>query len=62
MSPQKPLQSFLATSPPPWNDAEKDGSPAKSATGSSAGSALKSGLEGDISDDSADSPVPSSIT
>ncbi|KAG0205565.1 Protein kinase [Mortierella sp. GBA30] len=61
MSPQKPFQSFLATSPPPWNVTEKDGSPNKSATGSSAGSALKSGLEGDTSDDSTDSPVPSSI-
>ncbi|KAG0013519.1 Protein kinase, partial [Podila clonocystis] len=62
MSPQKPFQSFLATSPPPWNVTEKDGSPSKSTTGSSAGSALKSGLEGDTSDESAaDSPVPSSI-
>ncbi|KAF9966796.1 Protein kinase [Mortierella alpina] len=62
MSPQKPFQSFLATSPPPWNVTEKDGSPNKSTTGSSAGSALKSGLEEDTSDDSADSPVPSSIS
>ncbi|KAF9198498.1 Protein kinase [Haplosporangium sp. Z 27] len=62
VSPQKPFQSFLATSPPPWNGTEKDGSPAKSMTGSSAGSALKSRLEGDTSDDSTDSPVPSSIT
>ncbi|CAO3574395.1 unnamed protein product [Mortierella alpina] len=62
MSPQKPFQSFLATSPPPWNVTEKDGSPNKSITGSSAGSALKSGLEEDTSDDSADSPVPSSIS
>ncbi|KAG0086534.1 Protein kinase [Podila epicladia] len=62
LSPEKPFQSFLATSPPPWNVTEKDGSPSKSATGSSAGSALKSGLEGDTSDESAaDSPVPSSI-
>ncbi|KAF9388987.1 Protein kinase [Podila verticillata] len=62
MSPQKPFQSFLATSPPPWNVTEKDGSPSKSTTGSSAGSALKSGPEGDTSDESvADSPVPSSI-
>ncbi|KAI8600907.1 hypothetical protein EDD21DRAFT_375927, partial [Dissophora ornata] len=62
MSPQKPFQSFLATSPPPWNVTDKDGSPSKSTAGSSVGSALKSGLEGDTSDDSADSPVPSSIT
>ncbi|KAF9907439.1 Protein kinase [Linnemannia zychae] len=62
MSPQKPFQSFLATSPPPWNATEKDGSPNKSTVGSSLGSALKSGLEGDTSDDSTDSPVPSSIT
>ncbi|KAF9439319.1 Protein kinase [Entomortierella beljakovae] len=62
MSPQKPFQNFLATSPPPWNGAEKDGSPAKSVMGSSAGSALKSGVEGDTSDDSANSPVPSSIS
>ncbi|GJJ72058.1 5'-AMP-activated protein kinase, catalytic alpha subunit [Entomortierella parvispora] len=62
MAPQKPFQSFLATSPPPWNATEKDASPNKSATGSSVGSALKSGLEGDTSDDSIiDSPVPSSI-
>ncbi|KAG0054130.1 Protein kinase [Gryganskiella cystojenkinii] len=61
MAPQKPFQSFLATSPPPWNATEKDASPNKSTTGSSAGSALKSGLEGDTSDDSVDSPVPSSI-
>ncbi|KAG0076387.1 Protein kinase [Linnemannia elongata] len=62
MSPQKPFQSFLATSPPPWNATEKDASPNKSTVGSSVGSALKSGLEGDTSDDSTDSPVPSSIT
>jgi hypothetical protein len=62
MSPQKPFQSFLATSPPPWNATEKDASPNKSTGGSSVGSALKSGLEGDTSDDSTDSPVPSSIT
>ncbi|KAF9125173.1 Protein kinase [Mortierella sp. 14UC] len=62
MSPQKPFQSFLATSPPPWNATEKDASPNKSTVGSSLGSALKSGLEGDTSDDSTDSPVPSSIT
>ncbi|KAF9331150.1 Protein kinase [Podila minutissima] len=63
LSPEKPFQSFLATSPPPWNVTEKDGSPSKSTTGSSAGSALKSGLEGDTSDESvADSPVPSSIS
>ncbi|KAF9417661.1 Protein kinase [Podila epigama] len=62
MSPQKPFQSFLATSPPPWDASEKDASPGKSGTGSSAGSALKSGLEGDASDESTpDSPVPSSI-
>ncbi|KAG0302676.1 Protein kinase [Dissophora globulifera] len=62
LSPQKPFQSFLATSPPPWNTSDKDGSPSKSTTGSSAGSALKSGLEEDTSDDSVDSPpVPSSI-
>ncbi|KAG0380460.1 Protein kinase [Mortierella sp. AD032] len=62
MSPQKPFQSFLATSPPPWNATDKDASPNKSTVGSSVGSALKSGLEGDTSDDSTDSPVPSSIT
>ncbi|KAK3838258.1 MAG: kinase-like domain-containing protein [Linnemannia gamsii] len=62
MSPQKPFQSFLATSPPPWNATDKDASPNKSTAGSSVGSALKSGLEGDTSDDSTDSPVPSSIT
>ncbi|KAG9064149.1 Protein kinase [Linnemannia hyalina] len=62
MSPQKPFQSFLATSPPPWNTTDKDASPNKSTVGSSVGSALKSGLEGDTSDDSVDSPVPSSIT
>ncbi|KAG0335488.1 Protein kinase [Podila humilis] len=63
MSPQKPFQSFLATSPPPWNVSDRDGSPSKSATGSSEGSALKSGLEGDTSDESVvDSPVHSSIT
>ncbi|KAF9932842.1 Protein kinase [Linnemannia zychae] len=61
MSPQKPFQSFLATSPPPWNVSDKDPSPNKSTVGSSVGSALKSGLEGDTSDDSNDSPVPSSI-
>ncbi|KAF9183673.1 Protein kinase [Haplosporangium sp. Z 767] len=61
MSPQKPFQSFLATSPPPWNVTEKDASPNKSTTTSSVGSALKSGIEGDTSDDSSDSPVPSSI-
>ncbi|KAG0368647.1 kinase-like domain-containing protein [Gamsiella multidivaricata] len=62
MSPQKPFQSFLATSPPPWNVTEKDASPNKSVTGSSVGSALKSGPDGgDTSDDYTDSPVPSSI-
>ncbi|KAG0260429.1 Protein kinase [Mortierella polycephala] len=61
MSPQKPFQSFLATSPPPWNVTEKDASPNKSTAASSVGSALKSGIEGDTSDDSSDSPVPSSI-
>ncbi|KAG0275602.1 Protein kinase [Linnemannia exigua] len=62
MSPQKPFQSFLATSPPPWNTTEKDASPNKSTVGSSVSSALKSGIEGDTSDDSTDSPVPSSIS
>ncbi|KAG0222468.1 Protein kinase [Mortierella sp. GBA43] len=62
VSPQESFQGFLATSPPPWNGSDKDGSPNKSTTGSSGGSALKSGLEGDTSDDSNDSPVPSSIS
>ncbi|KAF9586549.1 Protein kinase [Lunasporangiospora selenospora] len=62
MSPQKPFQSFLATSPPPWNVTDRDSSPNKSTTGSSAGSALKSGPDEDLtSEDSAESPVHSSI-
>ncbi|KAG0268135.1 Protein kinase [Actinomortierella ambigua] len=62
MSPQKPLQSFLATSPPPWNASEGDNMGYRSGDASSAGRSLKSGTGDDSTDDAGDALVPSSIT
>ncbi|KAG0240173.1 Protein kinase [Actinomortierella wolfii] len=62
MSPQKPFQSFLATSPPPWNASESDNMEYKSSEASSAGRSLKSGTGDDSTDDTADLEVPSSIS
>ncbi|KAF9970578.1 Protein kinase [Actinomortierella ambigua] len=62
MSPQKPFQSFLATSPPPWNASEGDNTGYRSGEASSAGRSTKSGTGDDSTDDTGDVQVPSSIS